>query len=122
MTLLLFEDDLMWSSRIRVAAQELGIVTIVVRNLETIPQGDVAIFNLSHRSLQPDAVRARLKESNTPCIAHAGHKEKPKLDEARRLGFDRIATNGEVSRRLLQLLLDVAPENEQLIAARRRID
>lgn len=79
----------------------LGHEGHVVTNL---PDGtaDVAIINLSDQNVAE--VAAKLAEKGIYTIAHAGHKEKDLIALGKQIHVDRVATNGEITKKLDVLL------------------
>lgn len=105
MTVLIFEDNLMWSARLRQNAAGLGHTAVVLDQLpETIPAGDVAIVNLSTSRLPVDELLARLQKESLFVIGHAGHKEMGLLDMGREKGCHRVVTNSELTNKLAAIL------------------
>lgn len=105
MKVLLFEDNLMWSARLTKTLSASGVeVASFDRIPEVLPAGDVAIVNLGSRGIDPKALVPTLKSAGIRVVAHAGHKEKELRELGRSLGCDRIASNSEMTFKLLDLL------------------
>ncbi len=101
MTIILFEDNLMWSARLMQSVKGLGHEGSVVSQVPD-EAADVAIVNLSSerfRSLVPD-----LREKGIYVIGHAGHKEKELLQFGKEVGCDFLATNSQLTFKLPELL------------------
>ena len=102
MKVLVLEDNLMWSSRLRQTLTAFGHEAIIA----TSPQPcDVAIIGLERKSMSEDV--AELKRLGVFVIGHAGHKEKHLHAAGREAGCDRLATNGELTHKLPQILESV---------------
>ena len=102
MKVLVLEDNLLWSSRLRQTLTAFGHEAIVARS----PQHcDVAILGLERKSMREDV--AALKALRVFVIGHAGHKEKHLHAAGREAGCDRLATNGELTHKLPQILDDI---------------
>jgi len=106
---LILEDNLIWSGRLRPALRALGhegeFVTAVPGSLEA----DVAIINLSSPRLDPfDAVR-KFREKGLFVIGHAGHKEKDLWEKGREAGCSRIVSNSELTFKLESILAELVP-------------
>jgi hypothetical protein len=94
----------MWSSRFALTVNGSGHEGIVATH---VPEGtaDVAIVNLSDPNVSK--IVDELNERGIYTIAHAGHKEKELLELGKQIKVSRIATNGEITKRLPQLLSEV---------------
>jgi DNA-binding response OmpR family regulator len=105
MHILVFEDNLIWSERLRKTISALGHQATVISRLKpSYPEADIAILNFGSDTLwNPDLVRS-LKSQNLILIGHAGHKEKQKLAEGREAGIDHVVTNSELTFKLDQIL------------------
>jgi hypothetical protein len=107
MRVLIFEDNLMWGPRLNKSVAAFGHEPSVVTKIPTeIPPADLAIVNLSSLSLPPSDLIPRLKEAGIKILAHAGHKEKESHALGKDLGCDRLVTNGEITHKLEQILLE----------------
>lgn len=96
-----FEDNLMWSSRLAQSLRALGHEPVVTTS---IPEGsaEAAIVNLGSPGLK-ELVPA-LRERGVYTIGHAGHKEKELLQLGREAGCDAVATNSELTFKIEGLL------------------
>lgn len=105
MTVLVFEDNLMWSARLRQSLRALGHEATMLASLpEELPDADAAIVNLGSAKIDPTQLVERLKAAGIYVIAHAGHKEKELRQLGKDLGCDRLASNSELTFRLGDLL------------------
>ncbi len=105
MKVLVFEDNLLWSSRLLASLVPLGAeVETFDRVPEELPEADVAIVNLGSRRIDPRALVPALRDAKIRVVAHAGHKELELRELGRELGCERIATNSEMTFKLAQLL------------------
>lgn len=108
MKVLIFDDNLIWSERLRKSVAALGHEPIVLGAIPAeIPAADVAILNLTHPKLWSPELASNLKSRGFFLVAHAGHKEKDKLQEGRMAAVDRIVSNGELTFKLAQILESV---------------
>ena len=78
--------------------------TVFAKAPPEMPVADVAIVNLSSRAILPSDIVPKLKAAVIKVIAHAGHKEKELLELGKELGCDRLATNGEITHKIDQIL------------------
>ncbi|MGI8924911.1 MAG: hypothetical protein ACR2HJ_12955 [Fimbriimonadales bacterium] len=109
MKILILEDNLIWSGRLRQALRALGHDFEFVSEMPIEPSGDVAIINLSSRRLSPfDAIR-KLREEGILVVGHAGHKEKELWERGREAGCSRIVSNSEMTFKLESVLAELAP-------------
>ena len=120
LTVIVADDDLLFSTRITSALTGLGHRALPVKALAAfrdalIAAPDAAILNLVAFKL--DALEAiRLAKSNprtraVPLLGFCGHADAPRRAAALEAGCDLLATNGEVSNslpRLLERLLHTA--------------
>ncbi len=101
MRILILERNLIWSSRLANTAKALGHEALVVAELPDPIEADVAIINLA----EPDPrVFAPLAAAGVKIIAHAGHKEKDKLELGKSAGCDLVVTNSELTFKLGEIL------------------
>lgn len=108
MKVLIFEDNLMWSTRLRQSVQGLGHEAQVLTSLPDDGRGArVAIVNLGSDRLGASLVEP-LHALGLKVVGHAGHKEKELLDLGREAGCDRLATNSELTFKLPQILEELA--------------
>lgn len=109
MTVLVVEDNLIWSERLKKSILALGHEAIIASpKAVDRPLCDVAIVNLSHASSAEEV--ARLKAAGAWVIGHAGHKERDLLSAGRDSGCDRVASNSELTYKLESLLAEVGPQ------------
>lgn len=105
MRVLIFESNLMWSSRMVQSAKRLGHEPFLRSEIPTSSEGaEAAIVNLGDPSLDPKALVAALKGLGVPVIAHAGHKEKQLIELGREAEVEILATNGQITFKLEELL------------------
>ena len=104
----IFESNLLWSSRFVNSIRAFGHESLVVSQ---IPEGtaDAAIVNLSDPNIA--ALATALKERGVYTIAHAGHKEKDLIELGKQIQVDRIATNGEITKKLESLLVEAQAQS-----------
>jgi hypothetical protein len=72
------------------------------------PSADAAVVGLAGRGYDPSDAVGRLRDAGVFVIVHAGHKDEKALEAGRAAGADRVATNGEVAKRLGALLTEAA--------------
>ncbi len=105
MKVLIFEDNLMWSAKLKKTAESLGHeAQILDRMPHALPDAQAAIVNLGSESLGVDALLPLLKEQGVWTVGHAGHKEKSLLDAGREAGCDLVVTNSTLTFKLDQVL------------------
>lgn len=110
MTILILEDNLMWSPRLAKTVRSLGHEAVVLTHVpEVMPNAEVAILNLGNEKLSGPSVIHALHEQGTKIIAHAGHKEKDLLEAGREHGCDLIVSNGSLTFKLDEHLAAIAP-------------
>jgi hypothetical protein len=101
MRIIILERNLIWSSRLVNAAKTLGHEAQVMTELPEVIEADVAIINLA----EPDTrVFAPLASAGVKIVAHAGHKEKDKLQLGKSAGCDLVVTNSELTFKLADIL------------------
>lgn len=106
MKLWIFEDNLMWSSRLLQSLRALGHEASVETSIPGGEPAKVAILNLASKNFA-DLV-PRLRAAGVYTICHAGHKEKELLQLGRDSGCDAVATNSELTYKL-ETLLEAVP-------------
>ncbi|MDQ2985484.1 MAG: hypothetical protein M3R13_02025, partial [Armatimonadota bacterium] len=95
MKVLILEDNLLWSSRLKQTLTAFGHEPVV----GSVPADcDVAILALGRPSMAEDV--AALKQLGAFVIGHAGHKEKELHAAGREAGCDRLASNSELTNKL----------------------
>jgi hypothetical protein len=105
MRVLIFETNLMWSSRLVQSVKALGHEALLRRSMPIEAEGaDAAIVNLGEGPIDAAALIAKLKELGVPVIAHAGHKEKSLHELGQTAGVDVLATNSQLTFKLAELL------------------
>ena len=105
MTILIFEENLMWAPRLAKSVAAFGHkATILSKMPDELPSGDIAIVNLGSRAMPPIELVPKLRAAGIKVIAHAGHKETELLELGRDLNCDRLATNGEITHKIDQIL------------------
>jgi len=105
MKVLVFEDNLMWSSRLMQSLRGFGHEGLLRKGLPDSSEGaDVAIVNLGSTAPPPGELVARLHDLGVRVLAHAGHKEKQLLELGRAAGADILATNSELTFKLPELV------------------
>ncbi|MES1227882.1 MAG: hypothetical protein ABUL72_04370 [Armatimonadota bacterium] len=109
MRIAVYEDNLMWSPRLRKNIEGLGHEAVMVARLEaTLPEAEMAIVNLGSVSMKAETLVPRLKQAGQIVVAHAGHKEKDLHALGRDLGCDLFATNSELANHLAKIIDKVA--------------
>ncbi|QYK53105.1 MAG: hypothetical protein KF824_12715 [Fimbriimonadaceae bacterium] len=105
MRVLLYEDNLMWSEKLRKTLLALGHEPVVIsRPTKDHPEAPVAIINLGSNSWDIAELIKALQARSTWVIGHAGHKEKEKLEYGKEMGCDYLATNSETTFKLEAIL------------------
>jgi len=105
MKVLVFEDNLMWSSRLLQSLRGFGHEGIIKKSLPDSAEGaEVAIVNLGSTTPSPIDLVQRLHSLGIRVLAHAGHKEKQLLQLGREAGADILATNSELTFKLPELV------------------
>lgn len=99
MKVLIVDDNLMWTSRLRKSLASLGH-TSEVGSAESGESCDIAIVNLSSKGVNPTESIQELRARGVRTICHAGHKEKDLLNAGRKAGCDHIATHSELTFKL----------------------
>jgi hypothetical protein len=98
---LIIERNLIWSARLSNSVRLLGHEVVVAGSLPDELAFDVAILNLAEPD--PRAV-GPLQAAGVKIIAHAGHKEKDRLELGRAAGCDLVVTNSELTYKLPEIL------------------
>ncbi len=105
MRVLIFEDNLMWSARLRGSVQALGHEAVVIdKPAAGLPEGELAIVNLGSDRLPAADLVPRLKAAGVHVVGHAGHKEKPLTQLGNELGCDQVVSNSTITFHLAKVL------------------
>ena len=110
MRVLVYEDNLMWSSRLMQSLRGLGHEAVLLTQAE-IEEGDVAIVNLSSPKFNAKEFVPKLVEAGVRVVGHAGHKEKDLIAMGKAAGCDHVASNSELTFKLDQVLGLVGPSS-----------
>jgi len=97
--LLLLDRNLMWTVRLKGAAEAFGATVAVLGEApESVPEFDIAIVDLG----VPAFVEAipQLKASGGKVVGRSGHKETELREAGKAAGCDLIATNGALAKNL----------------------
>lgn len=98
MKILIVEDNLIWSSRLKNTLAALGHEAIVVSpGGADVPPADVAIVNLSAAPETLSALVEDLRSRGVHVIGHAGHKEREVRDSALASRCDQVLSNSQVT-------------------------
>lgn len=103
MKVLVYEDNLMWSTRLLNGLKTLGHEAVLHQS-STPDTGDAAIVNLSTPGIDAQKLVPELNKRGVIVIGHAGHKEKNLLELGRAAGCSLLATNSQLTNKLEQLL------------------
>jgi hypothetical protein len=103
MKFLVFEDNLMWSSRlVKTLSSDGHEVKVVTAVPEDVAGARAAIVNLGSDKFR--GFVPALKAQGIHVIGHAGHKEKELLELGREAGCDTLVTNSELTYKILAIL------------------
>jgi hypothetical protein len=97
MHVLVFEDNLLWSTRLQNSLRSLGHVPEVLTSVPASTDAPLAIVNLGASRFDPAAVVPALRALGVFVIGHAGHQEKAVLGAGKDAGCDRLATNSQIT-------------------------
>lgn len=112
-TIVVADDDLLFSSRIATTLETLGYRPLVARTLDAFVDAlaaapAAAIINLESGRLDAIGAIRRAKIDTTgrgvPLLGFCGHADIPRQTAARAAGCDLVASNGEVAGSLSRLL------------------
>jgi hypothetical protein len=105
MTILLYEDNLMWSPRLSQTVRALGLDPHVITATEKPrPAAQFAIVNLGTEAFRQPQFIQLLQSEGIKVIGHAGHKETQLLQFGSEAGCDYLATNSEITFKLKAVL------------------
>ncbi len=101
MTVLILENNLMWSARLAKSVRALGFTAVVLSATpETLPPAEAAIVNLANPDFDLQKLVPILKSQGTHVIGHAGHKEKALWDEAKGLDLNQMVSHSLLTHKL----------------------
>jgi hypothetical protein len=105
MKALVFEDNLLWSSRLILTVKAAGWEVESVAKLPVdLPEGEAAIINLGSSTFDPEGLVPRLKAAGFFVVGHAGHKEKPLLTMGNEAGCDLVVSNSTLTFKMEEIL------------------
>ncbi len=104
--LAIYERNLLWSVRLRKAAEQAGYAVQVVDHAFPI-DAEVAIVSLYDPDLSSEDLIAALRANGTLVIGHVGHKEKTEWEAGLGRGCDRVVSNSTLANRLAETLEEV---------------
>ena len=112
MTILLLSRDLLFPSRVRAAAEQLGRELMTVRNPEQLtdrlgnPGTTLVLVDLTCPGLSPTAIRdaARKSGPGPRLVGFGPHVQQELLESARNAGFDQVLGNGEFNQQIGSIL------------------
>ena len=107
MTVLIFDENLLWTSRLANGVRAAGHSPVTFLNAtKEWPAADVAIVNLGSAEFPAKELVPALRADGIKVVAHAGHKETELLELGKEVECDRLATNGELAKRLKHILAE----------------
>ncbi len=101
--LAIYERNLLWSVRLRKAAEQAGYAVQVVDHASPV-EAELAIVSLYDPDLSSEDLIAQLKAQGTLVIGHVGHKEKTEWEAGLGRGCDRVVSNSTLANRLAETL------------------
>ena len=111
MTALHVTNDLLFSSQVQSAADQIGVTLNVVRSAAELSRfldaGDVqlVILDLTSSDCEPDKLLPPLRRPECPhVVAYAPHVMKARLQAARDAGCDQVLTRGQFHARMREVL------------------
>lgn len=117
MRVAVYEDNLIWSSRLASSLRAMGHEAMVLRTADApLPDGaTVAIVNLTSPTLDPKQVLGHIKR-RVFTIGHGGHKELADLPSELKGACDLVTTNGTLSLRFEAVMSQVPGANASLVS------
>ena len=121
-TIVVADDDLLFSSRIATTLETLGFHPLVVRTLDAFVDAlaaapAAAILNLASGRLDAIGAIRRAKADaagrEVPLLGFCGHADIPRQTAARAAGCDLVANNGEIAGSLSRLLKSLLTPPQQ---------
>lgn len=103
MQVLVYEDNLIWSSRLLQSLRALGHDPVLLGKPDPA-QAPLAIVNLGSSHFHPEVLVPALIALGTHVIGHAGHKEKDLLSLGQSCGCQTVATNSQLTFKLRELI------------------
>jgi hypothetical protein len=105
MKILVFEDNLIWSSRLLQGIRGLGHEPVLLKAVpEDFQEADAAIVNLSSPTMPVEDILPALRGTGIFIIGHAGHKENPLWEKGREAGCDTVVSNSTITHKLADVL------------------
>lgn len=98
-----YEDNLLWSSRLLKSLRHLNCEPVLYET-PVVDANPIAIVNLGSAKLDPQSLVPLLAQQGVVVIGHAGHKEKDLLQLGKECGCAILATNSELTFKLEAVL------------------
>jgi DNA-binding NarL/FixJ family response regulator len=116
-TVLAAVDDLLFSSKIRAAAEPLGVSVTFARTPDAVftaaqsTPARLVIVDLDSQRLQPMDVIATLKAAmpSVPIVGFVSHVRTDRIEAARAAGADEVLARSAFTARLTEILSAAAP-------------
>ncbi len=103
--LLILENDLMWGPKLALGAQGCGWEAVLLSQMpDEWPEADAAVVNLASAAIPALGAISACRERGLYIIAHASHSDKESMVRGQEAGVDRLATNGQITRSLPEIL------------------
>lgn len=97
MKVLLFDDNLMWTTRFTKTLRSLGHEVELATGVPDQTDAQAAILNLGSPKIDAAALVPALQLLGVRVIGHAGHKEKELHALGKAVGCDVLATNRQIT-------------------------
>lgn len=104
MVIAVYDENLMWTARLRLSIEAAGHTPLIVSTSGEIPPADIAVVNLGSTRFPADQLVPQLKSAGCKIIAHAGHKEKPLIQTGNDLGCDLVVSNSTLTNHLVKVI------------------
>ncbi len=112
--IIVFEPDLLFSSRIESAAAKVGLDVKFVGDLQQIvqelnePSPRMVILNLDAAEGKLGTLEGRLKIGAFKAVGYYSHVNAPLAEEARRVGIDLVLSRGMFVTRISEILEELS--------------
>jgi hypothetical protein len=110
MTVIVLCRDLMFSSKIRSAADACGVTTQMLRDPVQLigAPADLLLVDLNQENTIDPAANWKAANPGSAIMGFVGHTDSETIDRAKKSGFDKVLTRGQFAATLLQLFEQLA--------------
>ena len=105
MHIAVYENNLLWSVKLRNASIHLGHTCVIMHEPELpVVKPNLCIINLSVEKFLTAEFVAEMRAAGCTIVGHAGHVDRPLMARGREAKIDHLVTNGALANDLPSVL------------------